>query len=57
MGFIFQDFALIPNLTGAENVTYPLIPRGVPRAERLRLARELLSRFGMGEKLAARRGS
>jgi ABC-type lipoprotein export system ATPase subunit len=54
VGFIFQDFALIPNLTAVENVTYPLIPRGVPRAERLRCARELLSRLGMGERLAAR---
>jgi putative ABC transport system ATP-binding protein len=52
MGFVFQDFALIPNLSAAENITYPLIPRGVPAAERVRLAEELLSRFGMGNKLA-----
>ena len=31
MGFIFQDFALIPSLTCTENVTYPLIPRGMPQ--------------------------
>lgn len=47
LGFIFQDFALIPDLTAEENITYPLIPRGVPRAERSRRARELLARFGM----------
>jgi putative ABC transport system ATP-binding protein len=52
MGFIFQDFALIPNLSAAENITYPLIPRGVPAAERLRRAGTLLTRFGMGDKLA-----
>ena len=54
MGFIFQDFALIPNLTAEENITYPLIPRAVARAERQRIARELLSRFGMEGKLAVR---
>jgi putative ABC transport system ATP-binding protein len=53
-GFVFQDFSLIPNLTAAENIAYPLIPRGVPRAERFRRARELLARFGMEGKLAAR---
>jgi putative ABC transport system ATP-binding protein len=54
LGFVFQDFALIPNLTAAENVTYPLIPRGVARAERRRRAEEWLSRFGMAGKLAAK---
>src|SRR5207302_3854327 len=29
LGFVFQDFALIPTLPAWENVTYPLIPRGV----------------------------
>src|SRR5947209_3542088 len=51
MGFVFQDFSLIPNLTAAENITYPLIPRGVARGERQRRARELLARFGMEGKL------
>jgi putative ABC transport system ATP-binding protein len=54
MGFVFQDFGLIPNLSAAENITYPLIPRGVPRAECHRRARDLLARFGMEGKLAAR---
>ena len=35
MGFIFQDFALIPSLTCAENVTYPLIPWNPCAAEPL----------------------
>jgi len=56
MGFVFQDGALIPNLPAWENITYPLIPRGVPRAERYRLAREWLSRFGLADRLAARPG-
>jgi putative ABC transport system ATP-binding protein len=54
LGFIFQDFALIPGLPAWENITYPLIPRGVGRAERYRRARELLERFGLADKLAAR---
>jgi putative ABC transport system ATP-binding protein len=54
LGFVFQDFALIPGLPVWENLTYPLIPRGLARAERFRLAQELLTRFGLADKLAAR---
>ncbi len=54
MGFVFQDFALIPNLTAEDNIVYPLIPRGVPRAERLKRARAALARMGMEEKLTMR---
>src|SRR5262249_31928096 len=45
MGFVFQDFSLIPNLSAGENVVIPLVPRGVPAAERERRARELLARL------------
>ncbi|HWG43367.1 MAG TPA: ABC transporter ATP-binding protein [Gemmataceae bacterium] len=57
MGFVFQDFALIPDLSAEANITYALIPRGMVRAERQRQARELLARFGMDEKrnVSARR--
>ena len=54
MGFVFQDFALIPNLSAEGNITYPLIPRGVPRAERRRRAGAVLARFGMEDKRAVR---
>lgn len=54
VGFVFQDFALIPTLTALENVTYPLIPRGVPRAERRRRAEDLLARFGLLARAATR---
>ncbi len=53
-GFVFQDFALIPNLSAGDNITYPLIPRGIARRERDRRGRELLARFGMEEKWAVR---
>jgi putative ABC transport system ATP-binding protein len=54
LGFVFQDFALIPNLSAEENITYPLIPRGIARTERRRRARELLARFNMEGKLTVR---
>lgn len=54
MGFVFQDFALIAGLPAWENVTYPLVPRGTAHGERFRLAQELLARFGLGNRLAAR---
>ena len=54
MGFIFQDFSLIPNLSAGDNIAYPLIPRGVPRAERRRRAAEWLSRFGLSGKAGVR---
>ena len=50
MGFIFQDFALIPSLAVWENITYPLIPRGVPAGERLKLAQSLLDELGLSDK-------
>jgi putative ABC transport system ATP-binding protein len=54
MGFVFQDFALIPGLPAWENITYPLIPLGISSAERYRRAQEFLVRFGMADRLAAR---
>jgi putative ABC transport system ATP-binding protein len=56
MGFVFQDFSLIPALPVWENVTYPLIPRGVSRAARYGRARSLLARFGLEDKVGARPG-
>jgi putative ABC transport system ATP-binding protein len=54
IGFIFQDFALIPGLPIWENVSYPLIPRGVSRSERYRLAEDMLLQVGLADKLKAR---
>lgn len=53
MGFIFQDSGLIHNLPVWENISYPLIPRGVTRAARLEQARRLLGRLGLAEKHSA----
>jgi len=54
MGFVFQNFSLIPSLPVWENITYPLIPRGVRSATRRDLASSLLSRLGLLDKLTAR---
>ena len=47
IGFIFQGFNLIPNLTALENVELPLIYRGVGKRERKDLALKALSKVGL----------
>jgi len=47
IGFIFQQFNLIPTLTAEENVELPMIFRGIPVEERKRRARELLEIVGL----------
>ena len=50
IGFIFQGFNLIPNLTALENVELPLIYRGVSRSGRLELSKQALLKVGLGNK-------
>ena len=47
IGFIFQQYYLIPTLTALENVELPMIFKGIPRSERIRRAKELLSLVGL----------
>ena len=42
LGFIFQQYNLLPKLNLLENVEVPLVYAGIPRAERHRRAREVL---------------
>ena len=51
IGFIFQGFNLISNLTAQENVELPLIYRGVPKKERDRLAVESLKIVGLSHRM------
>lgn len=51
IGFVFQGFNLIQNLTALENVELPLIYRGVPRAKRLALAKEALAGVGLSGRM------
>ena len=54
LGFIFQAYNLIPVLTAAENVEYPLVMQGAPLGERRARALEALKWVGM-DALAQRR--
>lgn len=50
-GFVFQNFSLVRGLPNWENITYPLVPRGVGSAERFEIAERLLRRFNMVDQL------
>ena len=50
IGFIFQSFNLIGDLTVYENVELPLTYRGMPAAERKAAAMEALEKVGMGHR-------
>jgi putative ABC transport system ATP-binding protein len=51
VGFVFQNFNLLPRTSALENVETPLIYAGVAKAERRRRAREALQRMGLGDRL------
>src|SRR3970040_2693482 len=51
IGFIFQDFHLIPRLTSWENVSYPLIPVGISPKKRFERAKILLEKMELGDRL------
>lgn len=51
IGFIFQGFNLIANLTAIENVELPLIYRGIGRSERHKLAVEALKMVGLEQRM------
>lgn len=50
IGFIFQNFNLLPELSVLENVTLPLYPIGLSPRERKRQAEPLLERFGIAQR-------
>ena len=50
IGFIFQGYNLIPELTAKENVELPLIYQGIGAARRADLAQEALERVGLGSR-------
>src|SRR5512145_1223694 len=51
IGFIFQAFNLIGDLTVYENVELPLTYRGMPSSERKRRVQEALERVGMSHRM------
>ncbi|MBL9171510.1 MAG: ABC transporter ATP-binding protein [Verrucomicrobiales bacterium] len=53
LGFVFQQYNLLPALTAAENAAVPLMVAGMPRRGALDRARDLLSRLGLNNRLDA----
>ena len=54
LGFIFQQYNLLPRLNLMENVEVPLVYAGIGRAERHARAKEVLEQVGLGDKLRNR---
>ncbi|WP_342548871.1 ABC transporter ATP-binding protein [Paenibacillus sp. FSL P2-0089] len=51
IGFIFQNFNLLPKLSAVENVELPLIYRGMSHRERREIARNALVRVGLASRM------
>ena len=51
LGFIFQQYNLLPRLNLLENVEVPLVYANISRAERHKLAKDVLEKVGLGDKL------
>ena len=50
LGFVFQTFHLVPRLSAAENVAFPMVFAGVPRAERLERVGVALEAVGLRQR-------
>ncbi|MBL0882519.1 MAG: ABC transporter ATP-binding protein, partial [Chitinophagaceae bacterium] len=50
IGFVFQQFNLLPRLSAAENVALPLIYAGVSKKERMERALEALNKVGLADR-------
>ncbi|MDO8541990.1 MAG: ABC transporter ATP-binding protein [Opitutaceae bacterium] len=51
IGFVFQTFNLLPRSNALHNVELPLIYAGLPKGERLEMARRALENVGLGERM------
>ncbi len=54
IGFIFQSFHLLPRMTVLQNVMQPLVYRGIPKAERIKMATEALDKVGLSHRMGHR---
>ena len=54
MGIVFQDYALFENMTVSQNVEYPLSFREKSKADKARIASDLLARVGLADQGAKR---
>lgn len=51
IGFVFQNFHLLPNLSALRNVEIPLIYRGIGGKARRKLSEEALEKVGLGDRM------
>jgi len=51
IGFIFQQFNLLPQMTALQNVVLPLTYAGKPKAERISRGEEVLRQVGLGDRI------
>jgi putative ABC transport system ATP-binding protein len=51
LGFVYQQYNLLPALTAAENAAVPLLAAGIRRREAVDLAKSVLQKLGMGKRL------
>ena len=49
-GYIFQDYALVPDLCAIDNIMLPLLMLGEPKSEALKAAQSALVKVGLGDK-------
>ena len=54
MGFVFQSYNLLPNLTAIDNVSLPLAFAGVKRRVRIKKAKKMLKMCGLGKRMRHR---
>jgi putative ABC transport system ATP-binding protein len=50
IGFVFQQFNLLPRLTAAENVALPLVYAGVPKKQRMERAMQMLENVSLADR-------
>lgn len=51
LGYVFQDYALLPDLSARENVVLPLLMQQVPKEDAYIIADDMLKRVGIGGRL------
>ncbi|MCD6449730.1 MAG: ABC transporter ATP-binding protein [Thermotogaceae bacterium] len=51
IGFIFQQFNLLPRMNAIENVELPMVYAGIPKKERTKRAKELLEKMGLENRM------
>ncbi len=51
LGYVFQDYAILPSLTATENVMLPLLMLGLSPSDAKRKAEEALAKVGLGDRM------